>query len=308
MGYVNLSKGRIDKTLVLLSLESPAPVVKQDTRWRLTAGKLADSFWQRAERLTDLRHTEERQMQEYVNLKSGHMEFLIRALDGDPETIDNSLLPPLPVTPSPKAVQDAVSFLRRTDLAIPPRKRWPAGGLPHMNVRGDIAAGQRAQLGKALCVWGDAGWGCLVRQGKHDNRFADDLVDACARLVEEWDMQPVPSWLTCVPSRRHPQVVPDFARRLAVALKLPYQEALRKTDNRPEQKTMSNSTQQARNVDGSLEVVGPLPSGPVLLVDDVVNSRWTVTIAAYLLQSNGSGLVFPLALALTGNDALAGSD
>jgi ATP-dependent DNA helicase RecQ len=308
MGSVNLSKGRIDKTLVLLSLESPAPVVKQGTRWQLTAGELADSFWERAERLTELRHTEERQMQEYVNLNSGHMEFLIRALDGEPESVDNSLLPPLPVMASPQMVHEAIAFLRRTNLWIEPRKKWPTGGLPHMLVRGNIAAERQAQRGKALCVWGDAGWGSLVRQGKHDNRFADDLVDACLRLVQEWDMQPVPTWLTCVPSRRHPQVVPDFARRLADVLKLPFHEALRKTDNRPEQKTMCNSTQQARNVDGSLEVLLPVPSGPVLLVDDVVNSGWTVTIAAYLLQSNGGGAVFPLALALTGNDALAGID
>ena len=63
---------------------------------------------------------------------------------------------------------------------------------------------------------------------------------------------------------------------------------------------MANGTQQARNVDGSLVVSqDPLPGGPVLLVDDMVDSRWTLTVAAWLLRSHGSGEVWPLALALS---------
>ena len=82
LGQVNLSRGRIEKTIALLSLESPAPIAKQGTKWQLTAATLSEAFWQRAERLTALRREEQRQMQEYVSLESGHMEFLIRALDG----------------------------------------------------------------------------------------------------------------------------------------------------------------------------------------------------------------------------------
>jgi ATP-dependent DNA helicase RecQ len=85
-------------------------------------------------------------------------------------------------------------------------------------------------------------------------------------------------------------------------LGLPFQNVIVKTQHRPEQKTMKNGTQQARNVDGSLAVLDqPLPAGPVLLVDDMVDSRWTMTVAAWLLRTNGSGEVWPLALALTGN-------
>jgi ATP-dependent DNA helicase RecQ len=58
--------------------------------------------------------------------------------------------------------------------------------------------------------------------------------------------------MTCVPSLRHPDLVPDFARRRAARLGLPFHAVLQKTDERPEQKTMANSTQQARNIDGSL--------------------------------------------------------
>ena len=35
--------------------------------------------------------------------------------------------------------------------------------------------------------------------------------------------------------------------------------------------------------------------------DDMVDSRWTMTVATWLLRTNGSGDVFPLALALTGH-------
>jgi ATP-dependent DNA helicase RecQ len=143
-----------------------------------------------------------------------------------------------------------------------------------------------------------------VRQGKYqDRRFVDELVAACVRLVREWTPQPAPVWVTCIPSLRHPDLVPDFARRLAAALNLPFHAVLGKTDDRPEQKSMANSTQQARNIDGSLRVIaGVLPTGPVLLVDDIVDSRWTFTVAAWLLRSHDSGDVWPLALAQAGYD------
>jgi ATP-dependent DNA helicase RecQ len=97
-------------------------------------------------------------------------------------------------------------------------------------------------------------------------------------------------------------LVRDFARRLAVQLELPFLQVLTKTDYRPEQKSMANSIQQARNIDGSLAIdEARLPAGSVLMIDDMVDSRWTMTVAAWLLRRTGSGQVFPLALALTGH-------
>jgi len=144
----------------------------------------------------------------------------------------------------------------------------------------------------------------LVREGKYqDGYLSDELVDACKKLIEEWNPQPVPKWVTCIPSRRHPGLVPDFARRLAKALDLPFKQVLIKTKDRPEQKTMANSTQQARNIDDSLALTDEtLPDGALLLVDDMVDSRWTFTVAAWLLRSHGSGEVWPLALAQTGGN------
>lgn len=306
LGKVNLSKGRVEKTIALLSLEAPAPIAKQGSKWQLTAATLSEGFWARAERLTALRRDEHQQMQDYVNLPFGdHMRFLIAALDGDPSIATKPVLSPLPTDVNPELVKEAVAFLRRTNLPIEPRKKWPDGGMPLYGVKGFIAPGHQAQPGKNLCVWGDAGWGGLVRRGKYqDSHFSDDLVTACVKMFQEWNPQPAPTWVTCVPSLRHPDLVPNFARRLAAALNLPFHTVLAKTDNRPEQKTMANSTQQARNIDGSLAFcVEKLPRrGPMLLIDDMVDSRWTLTVSAWLLRTHGSGEVWPLALAETGNN------
>ena len=291
---VNVSASRIQKTLQLLSLESPAPIVRQGPSWQLTAASLSDAFWERAERLTALRRDEQADMQEYVRLSSGHMAFLIRALDGDPRDIPPSPLPPLSDTCSPEIVAEAVAFLRGSSLPVEPRRQWPPGKR--------IDPEYRAQPGRVLCVWNDAGWGQSVSRGKlQDGRFSNELVSACAALVREWRPDPPPAWVAAVPSLRHPRLVPDFARRLADALDLPFSEVLRKTGDRPEQKTMENSDRQARNVVRSLAVAeDAILTGPVLLVDDVVDSRWTFTVAAWELRRRGSGPVWPLALANAG--------
>jgi ATP-dependent DNA helicase RecQ len=303
LARVNLSRGRIEKTIALLSLEAPAPIAKQGTKWQLTAATLSAAFWERAERLTALRREEQRQMQDYVNLPFGeHMGYLIRALDGDPSGVTRPALPPLPTAVDEALVRDAIEFLRRSSLPIEPRRKWPNGGMPRYGVTGFIAPEHQAQPGKALCVWGDAGWGGLVRRGKYqDRRFADALVDACCAMIRRWSPQPTPTWLTCIPSLRHPDLVPDFAKRLAATLGLPFHLVIEKTEDRPEQKGMKNSTQQARNIDGALALNGqPVPHGPVILVDDLVDSGWTFTVAAWLLRKSGSGEVYPVALAQTG--------
>ena len=287
----NVSNSRIAKIVQLLSLESPAPLARQDGKWQLTAAELPESFWLRASRLTDPRREEQAQMDEYASLASGHMEFLISALDGDPMAVSPPHLPALPTSVNAPAVREATAFLRRSSLLIEPRKQWPTGKR--------IDAGHVAQPGQTLCAWGDAGWGGLVRRGKYqDHRFAEELVDACVALLQRWHPEPFPEWVTAIPSHHHPDLVPDFARRLAGSLRLPFRQALVKKADRPEQngETMNNSDQQARNVLGSLAIErSAMLSGPVLLVDDMVDSRWTFTVASRLLRERGSGEVWPLA-------------
>lgn len=301
---VNLSKGRVEKTVALLSLEAPAPIAKQGAKWQLTAASLGQGFWDRAVRLTALRQGEHQQMKDYVRLPFGqHMAFLIDALDGVPGTVSRPALPPLPSAVSPDLVKDAVTFLRRTSLPIEPRKKWPDGGMPLYGLRGLIPDNRQARSGKALCVWGDAGWGSIVRDNRYRHgHFSDELVQACVDMIKSWGPNPTPEWVTAIPSLKHPEIVPNFAKRLAGALGLPFYNVLAKTEDRPEQKTMANSTQQARNIDGSLKIDLKIPTGPVLLVDDIVNSRWTLTVAAWLLREVGCDNVWPIALSLSGHD------
>lgn len=303
---INVARGRIEKTLLLLSVESPPPVAKHERKWKLTPGRMSNAFWQRAERLTALRRAEQRQMQDYVALTEGHMDFLIHALDGQPGKIHRPNLPPLDSSTEPSLVQQASAFLKHTHRVIEPRKRWPSGGIRGFDFHGSITEENRAQPGRALCVWGDAGWGRLVRDGKYrDGHFPDALAGATAGMVREWRLDPAPEWVTSIPSMRHPELVRDFARRLARLLELPFHERLTCKGNRPEQKTMANSSQQACNVALGLgiNVKNPIPAGAVLLVDDVVDSRWTMTVAAYLLTTHGAGPVFPVALTATLNSA-----
>jgi ATP-dependent DNA helicase RecQ len=297
---VNLNKSRVQKTLDLLGLESPAPIVKNGTKYQLTSSKLSDGFWERAKRLTSLRRDEEKQMEAYLSLQSGHMEFLIKALDGPAGAFKPPKLAPLPTSVDKATVLDAVNFLRRTRLPLEPRKKWPDGGMPTYGWKGNIKNSLQAQPGLALCYWQDAGWGVDVFVGKYKlERFSDELVYAFAKMVNESEFAGKAAWVTYIPSTKHPKQVPDLAKRLADLLKIPFVDSLKKIADRPEQKTMANSAQQARNVDGSLEVIGKLPAGPVLLVDDMANSRWTFAVAAYLLLEAGSGPVYPVALART---------
>ncbi len=292
---VNVPHGRLERTLKILALESPATVVRDSGLWRRTIAPLEASFWQRVERITALRRAEKSQMQEYLNLQEGHMAFLLAALDNDLPSTEEPNLPPLSDDVDPSVLQLAIDFLVGFKMEIEPRKRWPSG-------QGNIPIERRASLGRALTQWGDEGLAQLVRREKYDEgEFSDQLVDAAARLIREWNPQPTPTWLTCIPSDRRPTLVPSLARRLADKLDIPFLPVLSRSGPTAEQKTMANSAHQARNVRESLEIdPGATRPGPVLLVDDIVDSSWTMTAGADLLRSNSSGEVFPFALSRVG--------
>lgn len=173
-------------------------------------------------------------------------------------------------------------------------RRWPLNAVP--DLMGPIDPAN--EPGRTLAVYGDAGWGRRVADGKYrDGRFDDELVQAAAELVRgRWRPDPPPTWVAAIPSLRHPNLVGDFARRLSASLELPYHDVLAAADA-PQQKSLQNSVGQLRNVATSLRVIAECPPGPVLLVDDIVDSRWTMTLAGWLLHHHGSGPVHPFALA-----------
>ena len=152
-----------------------------------------------------------------------------------------------------------------------------------------------------LSRWADGGWGDLVKTGKQvEGQFAQQLVDAATEMItEHWRPDPHPAWVTYVPSTRSPELVSEFAHRLAAKLNLACHGVIEKSRETEPQKTMENGFQQYDNVKGAFTVNGPFPDGPVLLVDDIVDSRWTLTEVGYRLLEAGSGPVFPFALAST---------
>ena len=92
--------------------------------------------------------------------------------------------------------------------------------------------------------------------------------------------------------------MPDFARRLALRLGLPFVECIRKVRDTEPQKTRANSYQQAQNVAGAFVVDrARVRPEPLLLIDDMVDSKWTFTVLTVLLRKAGSGPVYPFALA-----------
>ncbi len=302
---VNIRESRAKHVLKLLSLESPAPIVSDRGRWKLAPmGAIPDSFWDRTGRITELRKAEQEQMERYVDLQTGHMEFLMRALDGDPVPEAPVLSEGISRDVDRTLLESAIAFLRMRNLPIKPRREWPDGGVAAIGVQGRIAEKDRMETGLSLSAWGDGGWSGLVERGKRAGHFDDALVASAAALIRKSESVHRMQWITCIPSMDRPMLVSGFTRRLAAALGLPFVESLVQTSHRPPQKAMQNSACQARNIAESLSLPpSRIPTGPVLLVDDMVDSRWTFTIAACLLRRAGVEAVIPFALADTGADS-----
>jgi ATP-dependent DNA helicase RecQ len=301
---VNLSRQQLDKVLRLLLSETPTPLLHLDRRYQLAPVPYRMNH-EHVARLTALRRAEQEQMRQYMQSQQCLMQFLQIALDdpyaepcGRCAVCVGSDIIASEVEAS--LVREAILFLRRADVPIPPRKMWPSKeGLMITGGQGKIPEPLQAEEGRALCLWGDAGWGSLVRKGKYqDGFYGDDLVTGMEEMIHRWQPQPAPRWVTCVPSLRHPSLVPDFAQRLAQRMGLPFVPCVKKVRETKPQKEMQNSFHQVRNLDGAFAIERWSGiSEPVFLVDDVVDSGWTLTVVTALLRKAGSGAVFPIALA-----------
>ena len=301
---LNLSRGKIEKVLKLLSLASPAPVTKQGSKWYATPVEYQPDR-EKIEQLIQIRRSEQAQMREYMASQQCLMAFLAKALD-DPNPTNCGKCavclgkPLLPETCSLEQINRAIQYLRRSDQIIETRKQWALQALARYGFSGKIKDNLKAKEGRALSLWGDAGWGELVKQGKYQNNHFDHaLVQGAFEMIQRWQPQPFPTWVTCVPSLTRKELVPNFAQRLGEKLDLPFQPIVRKIRQNKQQKDMSNSYQKSHNLNGVFEIDNwQGMKGSVFLVDDLVDSRWTFTVIAALLRSAGSGEVFPLALAL----------
>ncbi|MGD9712463.1 MAG: phosphoribosyltransferase [Thermomicrobiales bacterium] len=190
-------------------------------------------------------------------------------------------------------------FLGHSWILIPPRKMLPHGPLPERKSR-KLSAASLVEAGLALCSYSDSELGDLVRRGKYENGQFDDKLIHVSReaIISTWPIDTQTWWVTAVPSLRDPRLVADFAQRLADELELPFFAALSKSAETEAQKSMQNSAQQLENVLHAFQAEPQLVRpGPVILIDDMIDSRWTMTVCGARLRRAGSGPVHPFALA-----------
>lgn len=303
----NLRHGQIDKVLKLLSVEPTPPVVKVDSQWRRVAVQYAMDH-ERISHLTGQREQEWLQLQNYLSADMCKMTYLRLALD-DKNSLpcgkcDFCLGKPFISTTIDSALaHQAATFLKEAEINIKPKKQitnarhaLPIYQLPTNLNKNNLMA----EEGRSLSRWLDAGWGQLVEDCKLNNHFTDDIVDATAEMIEQrWKPITKPTWVCCVPSLNQINLVPDFASRLATKLKIPFHNIVTKVAVTEPQKKQRNSFHQCKNLDGAFAIEESIPEGPVLLIDDVINSGWTFTIIAALLRRAGSKAVLPVALAST---------
>lgn len=298
---VNLRSKQIEQVLKFLSVENPAPVIKSGSQWQRTPVPYQMDH-DKIERLTGQREEEWDEVRRYVAYDGCLMEYLAEALDdADPQPCGKCAgCLGRPIVPQDFARATAIAaarYLRQAELELQCKKQVARDAFPEYGLTGNIPERFRAETGRILSRWGDAGWGQVVADDKHAGHFRDELVHAVVEMLNDrWQPTPKPEWVTCVPSLNHPTLVPDFSRRLADVLGLPFQPVVKKVKGNEPQKMQQNRFYQCRNLDGVFGIEGPVPGGPVLLMDDVVDSAWTLTITAALLRSAGSGPVWPCAL------------
>lgn len=306
--HSNLSHGQIEKILKLLSVESPAPLIKHQSKWLRTPIHY-ELDQNRVNRLTELREHEWQQVLAYLNEPRCLMAFLRHALD-DAENDDcgkcvRCLERELVSSKvDGRLVHQAATFIRHAELPIRPKKQIAKGGFEHYGFPTNLPLNIQAAEGRVLSQWRDGGWGELAANGKELGHFDDALVSAMAEMIQSrWQPNPKPTWLCCVPSLGHPTLVPDFAQRLANALGVPFVNCVIKVRQNEPQKWQNNRFHQCRNLDGVFAVNAYIPPGPVLLVDDMIDSGWTMTVIAALLKQAGSEHVYPLAISSTASNA-----
>ncbi|MCB9167786.1 MAG: RecQ family ATP-dependent DNA helicase [Flavobacteriales bacterium] len=300
---LNLRTGQITKTLKFLSMVEPAPIIQDGLDWKRTAVPFALDT-ERIERLTEMRRAEWAQVQEYLTTDGCLMNALQHALDdqvdGPCGCCANCMGKHFPDHLPAPSTAEAAEFLKQAvfDLTCP--VRVPPGTLTDLVEGGKILPQFRAEKGRILSRWGHAGYGALVRDQKHAGHLEEDLVQALADMItERWKPDPAPAWVTAVPSLNHPELVPELARRLAKLLDLPYRDVIVKVEHNQPQKLMQNRFHQCTNLEHAFRIDAPLLEGPVLLVDDVVDSGWTFALLAARLREAGSNMVYPVALAST---------
>ncbi len=104
--------------------------------------------------------------------------------------------------------------------------------------------------------------------------------------------------VTSVPSFTNSKVE-KFARQVAEEIGIPYLQLLEKVPGQQaNMKNMQNSYYQYKNAISSFQKKdGTEVPKQIILIDDIVDSKWTLTVCGRLLTSNGAEKVVPFCLA-----------
>lgn len=265
---------------------------------------------ERYERIAAERLAEQQHMIEYERTDGCRMEFLQRSLDDETAApcgrCDNCAGIWFPSEIRKTATEAAAGSLDRVGVPIEPRKAWPTGadrlGVP---AKGRIAPAEQAADGRALARLTDLGWGGTLRDlfaaGAPDAAVTPQVLAACVRVLADWGWEERPVAVVAMPSRSRPLLVDSLARGLAEVGRLPYIGALSFADGGPTGQPGGNSAFRLAGLWDRFSAGGlEIPEGPVLLVDDQADSRWTLTVAARALRQAGATAVLPFVLALRG--------
>ena len=270
---------------------------------------------ERYERIAQAREAEQEAMLEYQAGRTCRMELLQRQLD-DPTAApcgrcDVCTGPWYPTGTDGAAVERATQSLDRVGVAIDPRAQWPSGvGRLGVDVSGRIPPTERPETGRVVARLTDLGWGGTLRElfatGAPDVPVPEPLLGACARALRDWPWAQRPVAVVALPSVARPTLVGSVAEGLARLGRLPLLPPLEVAPGAPAATQGGNSAFRLAGVWGRFVVPEALrealaaTDGPVLMVDDLVDSRWTVAVASRELRRAGADAVLPFALGSVG--------
>ena len=307
---VDLSRGRLETMLKVLDVDGA--VCRVSGGWEPT-GQPWSYDAERYARVAAERLREQQAMLDYVSAGGCRLEYLRRELD-DPAAApcgrcDSCTGRRWTPDVSGAGAATARERLLRPGVDVAPRKMWPAG-MKDLGIEaaGKISPARSAGPGRALGRLTDVGWGtrlrALLAEDAPDEPVTADLTGALVTVLAAWDWEQRPGAVATLPSRTRPLLIESLGKRIADIGRLPYLGALEYTEDGPGPRR-HNSAQRLRSLWNAFTVpaalAGGLPAldGPVLLIDDRIETGWTMTVAAKLLRTCGAAGVLPLVLAVT---------
>jgi ATP-dependent DNA helicase RecQ len=310
--HVDLRRTRLESMLKVLDVDGAVRRVKGG--WESTGRAWAYDA-ERYDRVAAARETEQRAMLEYEHTGECRMTFLRRQLD-DPHIAgpcgrcDNCAGVRFAATVSGADTEAPRAALAKPGVFVLPRKMWPTGmSALGVSLSGKIPPAENAAAGRALGRLTDLGWGTRLRElladGTPDRPLPEPMVDGIVKVLAAWDWKQRPTGVVSIGSHRRPGLIGDTARRIAALGRLAYLGSVEPAVPGQRQAPRGNSAQRLKQVHdafvlpaGVAEAVAA-HQGPVLLVDDQVDTGWTMTVVARMLRQAGAEAVLPFALATT---------